>query len=92
MMSSPLKEKRKPRSTALFKEDGLRKMLQYNITTSNPKNPNPDHKLRYPNECSASNTNRIADITKRVTHEHDLFLKLKEARLKKATGRRRIEA
>ncbi len=75
-----------------MQEDGLRKMIEYNISLAHPSNPNPDHKSRYPNECDAKNNNRIADITKRVNHENDLRLEMLKLRLLKKTGPRRIEA
>ncbi len=75
-----------------LQDDGLRKKIQYNISMSRPGNPNPDHQLRYPNECDEKNVNRIKDITKRVTHEYELFMELKKVRLLKRTGKRRVEA
>ncbi len=75
-----------------MQEDGIRKMIEYNIALAHPSNPNPDHKLRYPNECDEKNVNRIKDITKRVTHESDLRLEMLAVRLLKKTGPRRIEA
>ncbi len=79
-------------SAKQFQEDGLRKKIEYVIQLSNPKSPNPDHLTRFPNECSATNVNRIKDITKRVTHEYSLWLEMKKVRLTKRTGNRRIES
>lgn len=75
-----------------MQEDGLRKMIEYNISLAHPENPNPDHKLRYPNECNAKNNNRLQDIEKRVKHENDLRMEMLKVRLLKKTGVRRIEA
>jgi len=79
-------------SAKKFQEDGLRKMIEYNISLSHPDNPNPDHKTKYPNECDAKNVNRLKDIEKRVTHEHELRLEVNKVRLLKKTGPRRTEA
>jgi len=75
-----------------MEEEGLRKMIEYNISTSHPQNPNPDHAIRYPNECDAKNVNRIRDIEKRVKHENDLRIEINKVRLLKRTGPRRVEA
>ncbi len=79
-------------STKKMEEDGLRLKIEYVMRLSNPENPNPDHLTKYPNECKKSNTNRIQDITKRVTHEFQLWKAMKDMRIAKRTGKRRISA
>lgn len=77
------------RSNKLFQENGRKKLIAYAICTSNT---NPDHKLRYPNECDPKNTNRINDIKKRINHECDLYQAVRKTRELKRTGNRRLQA
>lgn len=93
MMSTkvtPLSESPRPRGNKFFLEQGLVKKIQYNISLA--KSQNPDHKLRYPNECDIKNVNRIADITKRVTKEFQLFQEVRKLRrIKAGASPRRIK-
>ncbi len=80
------------RSNDYFLEQGLKIKIEYAKRLANPSNPNPDTKIRYPNECDPKNANREADIEKRITREFQSFQDVKKMRLEKRTGPRRIQA
>ncbi len=78
-----------PRSNKLFKVQGLKKKIDYQISLSTSRNP--DFMVRHPNENKESNSvNWKKDIIKRVTHEEDLRQEVLAVRLAKRTGPRRF--
>jgi len=81
--------KRLVRSNANFLKRGLEKTLYYNKRLAATKNP--DHFIRFPNEVAAADKKDFVELTKRCKKEWESMLNVQAMRLRKKTGKRRIE-
>ncbi len=92
MMSTttPSKLLKQVRGNQFFLKRGFEKHLEYNKTLA--RGQNPDHKTRYPNECVQAQKKDYVELTKRIKKEWESMLNVQAMRLRKHTGKRRIEA